>query len=195
MEGVGRGDRCADHLVPHQSIHITTGELIYAFQPLSTRVCSVIFSHTDPDVLFGVSKHQTVRLVLADGSITEFSGHEGSHRCLGDAIATSDDGTVLYVGYFCAHRVVAYDVATLQLKWTVDFEEDVHSIAYSDGLVLVASSNAPLTVLKAEDGSFVRTLGVVKGTVCGISVLAGLYCIACRVSHSHTPVCDSPHLS
>jgi hypothetical protein len=128
----------------------------------------------DADVLFAASHHQTVRLSLADGSITEFSGHAGGHSCDGDGMVLNEDGTVLYVGYYFTECVMAYDVATLQLMWRADFASTVFSIVYYYGLVLVVSRDAPVTVLSAADGSVVRTLGVVTGMARVISVFAGL---------------------
>ena len=115
-----------------------------------------------------------MRLSLADGSVTEFSGHEGDHFCYGKALTLNDEGTVLYVGYHDAECVVAYDVATLQLMWSVDVEARVRSIAYHDGLVLVAADDAPLFELSAGDGSVVRRLARVEGCAYNISVFAGL---------------------
>ena len=157
-----------------------TGELIRVFHPRDHWSCNVIFSHTDSDVLYAVSDDQTVRLSLADGSVTEFSGHQGKHNCFGDAMVLSDDGTVLYVGYYNTRCVVAYDVATLQLMWKVNFESEVCSIAYHNGLLLVAPRNAPVTVLSAEDGSVLRTLCVVDGAAYGIPVFAGLSLHQCH---------------
>ena len=159
-------------LTPHHTC--ITGELIRVFHPRNYWACSVIFSHIDPDVLYAASYFQTVRLSLADGSVAEFSGYQGNHHCFGDAMALGDDGTILYVGYCSAQCVVAYDVATLQLMWSADFEGCVGSIAYHDGMIYVTAKNAPVTMLSAEDGSVVRTLGVIENTAWGISVFAGL---------------------
>ena len=160
---------------PHLSTHITTGELLHVFKPASFKACSVIFSHTDPDVLFGVSEHQTVRLNLADGSITDFIGRADSHFCRPGAVALNSESSVLYVGYtraqFC---VVAYDVETLQLLWKTNLDTPASSISYHDGLVFVAAQDAPFTVLSADDGSVVRTLAVVPGHAWSHSVFAGL---------------------
>ena len=173
--GVGRRHRSvtiSSSLTHHHTC--ITGELIRVFQPVSRRAYSVIFSHVDADVLYAVSDDQTVRLSLADGSITQFNGRLSSERCFGDILSLSDDGTVLCVGIMLARCVVAYDVATLQLIWRVDFERTVCSIAYHDGSVLVAVADAPVTVLSAEDGSVVRRLGDVDGMAFSMSVFAGL---------------------
>ena len=85
----------------------------------------------------------------------------------------SDSDTVLYVGYYFAQCVVAYDVATLQLMWRADFLSEIESLSFYNGMVLVAPRDVPFTILSAADGSVVRTLDVVDGTALGISVFAG----------------------
>ena len=106
-------------------------------------------------------------------------------------MALSDDGAVLYVGYYYERYVIAYDVATLQLKWKATIvNPPVTSIAYHEGMLLVAPQEAPITVLNAEDGSVVRTLGDVDGSAWGISVFAGLGCVT-AVASLHTPPCRS----
>ena len=179
MESVGPEDRSViliSSKTPSAYVTCIAGDLIRVFQPMDFWACNIIFSHVDPDVLLAVSYDQTVRLSVADGSIAEFSGHSREHNCGGDAMVLSHDGTVLYVGYDTAECVVAYDVATLQLVWRADFEDDVCSIAYHDGQVLVGPRAGPLTVLNAEDGSVVRTLVFVHDDVNGISVFTGLFC-------------------
>ena len=74
---------------------------------------------------------------------------------------------------------MAYDVATLELMWKTGIEARVRSIAYHDGLVLVAADDAPLFVLSAEDGSVVRRLARVDKFANGISVFAGLIWRCC----------------
>ena len=133
-------------------------------------------------MLFAVSIDQTVRLSLADGSVTKFSGHTGDHFCFGHAMALSDDENVLYIGHCTAQCVVAYDVATLQLMWKTGFETDVLSIAHHDGLLLSTLMDAPVVMLSAADGSVVRMLGVIEDTAWGISVLAGLGCVSAVAS-------------
>jgi hypothetical protein len=115
-----------------------------------------------------------VRLSLANGSITELNGHSASNIGSGHSIALSCDGSMLYVGYWIARCVAAYDVATLQLMWEAEFETDVLSVAYIDGVLFVTAEDGPVTVLSAEDGSLERTLGVVDGAAWGVSVFAGL---------------------
>ena len=177
MEGVGCGDRCVrSHHPPRHHITRHAGRLIRVFRPSSGQTYSVIFSHTDPDVLLAVSIDETVRLSLTDGSVTGFSGyHLDSHSCRGDAMALSGDGTVLYVGYFWAKCVVALDVATLQLMWRTTPKDQVRSISYHDGLLFVVARDAPFTVLSAEDGSVVRRCGAVAGLAFGHSVFSGLH--------------------
>ena len=172
---------CLSYLAPHHT-YVHPGELIRTFQPVSNRSCHALFSHVDPDVLYAVSDDQTVRLSLADGSSTAFRGYTGNHFCRAGAVTLSDDGTVLYVGYYSAQCVVAYDVATLQLMWKASVKDDVFSIAYHDGHVLAAPRDEQLTVLSAVDGSVVRTLGVVDGAAWGISVFAGLGCVTAVAS-------------
>ena len=126
-------------------------------------------------MLFAVSQDQTVRLSLADGSVTQLSGNLSSDRCFGDVLSLSDDATVLYVGYETARCVVAYDVATLQLMWRTTPKDQVRSISYHDGLLFVVARDAPFTVLSAEDGSVVRRCGAVAGPAFGHSVFSGLH--------------------
>ena len=150
------------------------GLLIRLFQPSNHQACSVIFSHVDPDVLYAASSRETVRLNVADGSITELRGHSGGHFCDATAMVLANDGSALFVGYLSERCVVAYDVATLQLMWKADFESDVFSVLYHDELVFVTFKKGPVTVLNAADGSVVRTLGDADGRAWGISVFAGL---------------------
>ena len=174
---------CCSISAPSCAYHLPiTGGLIHSFEPLNHWTCSVIFSHVDADVLFGVSDDQTVRLSLADGSVTEFSGHSGNHYSQGHAMKLSEDGAVLYVGYYSTKCVVAYDVATLQLMWKAGLDHGVHCLTCHDGLMLAALCAGPVTVLSAEDGSVVRTLVVVDGIACGISVFAGLGCVTAVTS-------------
>ena len=154
------------------------------FHASNLNVCNIIFSSVDPDVLFAVSDHQTVRLSLADGSVMEFSGHSNQHFCGGHAMALNDDGTVLFIGYLFVRCVAAYDVATLQLMWRTNLSAYVCSIAYHDGLLLVAADDDSVTVLSAADGSVVRTLAHMDGCAYGISVFAGSIsaadvCVSC----------------
>ena len=171
---MGRGDR---HVYPLSPILIThtTGGLVHVFHPSSHWACNIIFSHTDPDVLFGEAARQTVRLSLADGSssVTEFSGYSGSHDCHGDAMALN--GTVLYVGYSAAECVVAYDTVTLQLLWTTCVAGRVCSLTHHNGLLFVTVRDTPTVLLSAEDGSVVRTLPAIPGEALGISVFAGWF--------------------
>ena len=134
-------------------------------------------------MLFAVSDHQTVRLNLADGSVTEFRGHADSHHCQAEAMVLSDDDTVLCVAYIWAQCIVAYDVATLQLTWRVSLECAPCSVAYHDGTVLFAANEALVTVVSAADGSVVRTLGRAGGMMWGISVFAGMR--ACMMHDAH----------
>ena len=146
------------------------------FRPVAHNACSIIFSHTDADVLFGVSSGQTVRLSLKDGSVTEFSGHAGSHYCLGDAMALNDDSSVLFVGYHTAECIVAWDVVTLQLMWKMNFEGRVCSISHHDGVVYAAAANALFSMLSGRDGSVVRQLARAPVFVAGHCVFTGMLC-------------------
>jgi hypothetical protein len=115
-----------------------------------------------------------VRLSLADGSIAQFRGLKGSNFSTENAMTLSDDGTVLYVGYTDAMCVVAYDVATLHLKWKACLGNHASCLSYHDGLVFVTVRDTPFTILSAEDGSVVRRLARVPNRAYSHSILPGL---------------------
>ena len=77
---------------------------------------------------------------------------------------------------------MAYDVATLQLKWKKSFDTAVRSVSCHDALVFVTAKEVPLTLLHAEDGSVVHTIDIGPGDAYSHSILTGVFdCAAFRV--------------
>jgi outer membrane protein assembly factor BamB len=133
-----------------------------------------LFSNTTSDLVFAVSKRETIKINLADGSVTPFKGHPtGNHSCKGDVMALSDDGTFLYVGYDWARCVVAYNVSTGQQIWTSECANSVTSVSYHAGTVLVAVWLSDFTVLSAANGSVLRRIFKADSYVFGHVVVAG----------------------
>ena len=165
---VATGWSARGYLIP-LFLHIAD-QLIRVFNARNHYANMVIFSHTDPNVLFAESKYSTVRLSLVDGSVTEFNGHPGQ-SCWGDAMSLNTDGTVLYVAYDGAKCVIAWNVATQQPIWKVNTADGANSVLYHDGVVLVGVHASEFKVLSAADGRVVRTLIKAGSDVSAISVL------------------------
>lgn len=179
MEGLGCGDRFARIIfiaLKYRHSYIT-GDLIHAFNPTSHLACCPIFSNRDNAVLYAVSRYQTARLSLGDGSVTPFNDQNIQDRyCHSESMALNGDGTVLFVAYCYAKCVVALSTETLQMIWKTDIFAP-QSISYHNEYVFVGCSKSHFMMLSAEDGHVVRTLAAASSAVLGHSVFPGLQII------------------
>jgi outer membrane protein assembly factor BamB len=145
-------------------------------------VCCAIFSNTNLNLIFVASKHATVQLDVANSSVKKFNGFSGDHECCGDAMALSDDGNTLYVGYSSGHCVIAYDVPTRQKLWKASLKTEVASVSYHAGLLLVGVTGSYFLVLNAADGKVRRKFDVnLDGSCFGHALITGLSEVSLRV--------------
>jgi hypothetical protein len=153
-----------------------TGEEVFSHVPDGGKACCAIFSLTEPNMIFAVSVKETLRISIADGSVTPFKGHPGgAYGGYGDAMATSDSGSMLYVGYSSANCVVALSTMTMESTWKKDMADSVNSVSYHAGLLLVGVYQSEFCVLNAENGDVLRKLFKAPYNVLGHMVISGVF--------------------
>jgi hypothetical protein len=159
--------------------------LIFVHAPYRYRACYAIFSLAEPSILYAVSEEETLRINMADGSSTQLSGHpDGLCASYGDAMALSDDGRVLYVGYYGAQCVLAYSVTMMKGTWKTKMANGVNSVSYHAGLVLVGVQASEFCVLNADKGDVLRKFAKTSSFVFGHMVISGVCVCVCAFNIS-----------
>ena len=89
-------------------------------------------------------------------------------------MALNENATVLFIAYYYANCVIAWDVATMQLIWKTEVPSNANCVVHHDGQLLVGAFKSVLFVLDAADGSVVRQLPKVSDNIMSIAVFPGL---------------------
>jgi outer membrane protein assembly factor BamB len=121
-----------------------------------------------------------MRINMADGSVRKFEGYpvDNSH-CDGDAMALRDDNSCLYVGYFHAKCLIAYNLTTMNCIWKKDMKNSVNSVSYRSGLVFVGVCQSEFCVLNANNGDVLRMLAIEPSWVLGHTIVSGMCVCVC----------------